>query len=72
MIKKLSKEIIDMRRNAGEGNQGQRPYKSFLKRNPSFKSIKHTPNNVNIDLGNVVSDCFCTYHQEKHSKRDYP
>jgi hypothetical protein len=31
MVKKLSNEIIDMKRSAGEGNQGQRPYKPFLK-----------------------------------------
>jgi hypothetical protein len=33
MVKKLSNEIIDMKRNASEGNQGQRPYKLFFKRN---------------------------------------
>jgi hypothetical protein len=31
MVKKLSNEIIDMKRSAGEGNQGQRPYNPFLK-----------------------------------------
>jgi hypothetical protein len=30
MIKKLSNEIIDMKRSAGEENQGQRPYKPFF------------------------------------------
>jgi hypothetical protein len=40
MVKKLSNDIIDMKRNAGKGNQGQRPYKPFFKRNPPFKSIK--------------------------------
>jgi hypothetical protein len=39
MIKKLSNEIIDMKRSVGEGNQGQRPYKPFFKRNPPFKVI---------------------------------
>jgi hypothetical protein len=37
MIKKLSNEIIDMKISAGKGNQGQRPYKPFFKRNPLFK-----------------------------------
>jgi hypothetical protein len=72
MVKKLSNEIIDMKRNAGEGNQGQRPYKPFFKRNPPFKAIEPPPANLNIDLGNVTSDSFCTYHQENHSKRDFP
>jgi hypothetical protein len=62
MVKKLSNEIIDMKRNEGEGNQGQRPYKTFFKRNLSFKSIETPPDNLNIDLGNVTSNSFCTYH----------
>jgi hypothetical protein len=33
MVKKLSNEIMDMKRNVGDGNQGQRPYKPFFKRN---------------------------------------
>jgi hypothetical protein len=72
MVKKLSNEIINMKRSAGEGNQGQRPYKTFFKRNPPFKSIEQHPANLNIDLGNVASDSFCTYHQENHSERDCP
>jgi hypothetical protein len=72
MVKKLSNEIIDMKRSAGEGNQGQRPYKPFFKINPPFKEIEPPPANLNIDLGNVASDSFCTYHQEKHSERDCP
>ena len=72
MIKKLSNEIIDMKISEGEGNQGQRPYKPFFKINPSFKAIEPPPSNLNIDLGNVASDSLFTYHQEKHSERDYP
>jgi hypothetical protein len=72
MVKKLSNEIIDMKRNVGEGNQGQRPYKPFFKRNQPFKAIEPPPANLNIDLGNVASDSFCTYHQENHSERECP
>jgi hypothetical protein len=72
MIKKLSNEIIDMKRSEGEGNQGQRPYKPFFKRNPPFKAIDPPQANLNIDLGNVASDSFCTYPQEKHFERDRP
>jgi hypothetical protein len=70
MFKKLSNDIIDMKRNEGEGNQRQRPYKPFFKRNGPFKEIEPPPGNLNIDLGNVVSDSFCTYHQENHSERE--
>jgi hypothetical protein len=72
MIKKLSNEIIDMKRSAGEGNSVHRPYKPFFKINPSFKEIEPPPCNLNIDLGNVAFDSFCTYHQDKNSKRDFP
>jgi hypothetical protein len=72
MVKKLLNKIIDMKRNAREGKQVQRPYKPFFKRNPSFKSIEPPPANLNIDLGNVASDSFCTYHQENHSERECP
>jgi hypothetical protein len=72
MVKKLSNKIIDMKRSAREGNQGQRPYNRFFKRNLPFKAIKPPPTNLNIDLGNVDSDSFCTYHQENQSERDYP
>jgi len=37
MVKKLSNEIIYMKGSTGEGNQGQRPYKPFFKRNHPFK-----------------------------------
>jgi hypothetical protein len=72
MVKKLSNKIIDMKRSAGEGNQGQSPYKPFFKINPPFKAIEPPPANLNIDLGNVASDFLCIYHQENHSERDYP
>jgi hypothetical protein len=72
MVKKLSNEIIDMKRNAWEGNQCQRTYKPFFKRNASFKAIEPPPANFNIDLGNVASESFCTYHQENHSEIDFP
>jgi hypothetical protein len=67
MVKNLSNEIIDMKRSVGEGNQGQRPYKPFFKRNPPLKSIEPPPTNLNIDLGNVTYAYFYTYHQENHS-----
>jgi hypothetical protein len=72
MVNKLSNEITDMKRSAGEGNQGQRPYKPFFKINPPFKAIEPTLTNLNIDLVNVASNSFCTYHQGKHSKRYFP
>jgi hypothetical protein len=61
-----------MKRSVGEGNQNQRPYKPLLKINPPFKAIEPLPSNLNVDLGNIASDSFYTYHQENCSKRDFP
>jgi hypothetical protein len=72
MIKKLSNEIVDMKRNAGEGTSNQRPYRPFFKIPPPYKAIEPPPTNLNIDLGDVASDSFCTYHQENHSEKDCP
>jgi hypothetical protein len=72
MIKKFSNKIIDMKISVGEGNQGPRPYKPFFKRNPPFKAIEPPPTNLNINLENVASNSFYTYHQEKNSERDWP
>jgi hypothetical protein len=70
--KKLSNEIVDMKRSVGEGNQNQIPYKTFFKRSPPFNTIEPPPTNLNIDLENIAYESFCTYHQEKHSERDFP
>jgi hypothetical protein len=72
MITKVLNEIVDMKRSVVEGNQVQRPYKPFFKRNPPVKVIEPPPTNLNINLGNVASDLFCTYHREKHSKKYCP
>jgi hypothetical protein len=69
MIKKLSNEIIDMKRSVEEGNQVQRPYKPFFKINMPFKAIEPPSANLDMDLGNVAPDSFFTYHQEKHLER---
>jgi hypothetical protein len=72
LVNKLSSEIIDVKRSAGEGNQGQNPYNPFFKINHPFKSIEIPPTYLNIDLGNVAFDYFCTNHQENHSERECP
>jgi hypothetical protein len=43
MTKKISNEIVDMKRSVGEGNQNKIPYKPFFKINPPFKPIEPPP-----------------------------
>jgi hypothetical protein len=54
MIKKLSNEIVDMKKNAREDTSNQRTYKPFFKRPPPLKSIEPPPTNLNINLGDVA------------------
>jgi hypothetical protein len=72
MVKKLSNEIVDMKRNEGEGTSNPRSYKPLFRKNPHFKALEPPPANLNIDLGEVASDSYCNYHQEHHSERDFP
>jgi len=72
MVKKLSNEIVDMKRNVGEGTSNPRHYKPFFKKPSLYKAIEPPPTNLNIDLGEVASDSFCNYHQEHHSEKDFP
>jgi hypothetical protein len=72
MVKKLSNEIVDMKRNVGEGTSIPSPYKPFFRKPPPFKAIEPPPANLNIDLGEVASDSYCNYHQEHHSEKDFP
>jgi hypothetical protein len=72
MIKKYSNEIVDMKRNEGEGTSNQRPYRPFFRNPPPYNAIKPIPLNMNIDLVYVALYSFFTYHQENHSEKDFP
>jgi len=48
MIKYLSNDIIDMKRNIGEGTSNQRPYKPFLRRPIPHRAIEPPPANLNL------------------------
>jgi hypothetical protein len=56
----------------GRETKAKGPISLSLKETLPFKAIEPPPANLNIDLGNVASDSFCTYHQENHSERDFP
>jgi hypothetical protein len=72
MVKKLSNEIIDMKRSAGKVTKARGPINIFSKEIHCSKRLNLPPSNLNIDLGNIAVDSFCTYHQEKQSKIDCP
>jgi hypothetical protein len=40
MVKKLSNEIVDMKRNVGEGTSNPRPYKPFFRKPSPYKAIE--------------------------------
>jgi hypothetical protein len=56
----------------GRETKDKGPISLSLKGTHHSKQLNLPQLNLNIDLGNVASDSFCTYHQENHSERDCP
>ena len=71
MFKKLSNNIVDLKRNAGEGMSNPRPYKYLFRKKSPYKSIEPTLANLNIKLGEVVSDSYFNYQQEHNLEKDF-
>jgi hypothetical protein len=51
MVNKLCKNIVDVKRNTGEGTSNPRTYKPFFRKNTPFKSLDPPLSNLNIYLG---------------------
>lgn len=73
MINKLNNEVIETKRNFGEGPSTQIPYKPYIIiPNHLVKAIELAPANFNFDLSQVSMEFFFSYHQENHSKKTCP
>jgi len=72
MVKKLSNDIVDMKRKVGEGMSNTRPYKLFFRKPSPYKSIEPSPTNLNINLGEVTYHSFWNYRQENYSEKYFP
>ena len=69
MMQKLSNRVIDLEKE----KEAQKSYKPYYKRredNNQSKPPPHSPASMN--LTEVGMDKFCTFHQQPHSKKNYP
>lgn len=73
-MKKLTNEIIDVKRNIGEVSSNHKPYRNFFRRLAQNKPLElpHPPANLNIKLDDITHDNFCTYHQANHIDKTCP
>lgn len=64
VIKQLANEIIDLKRNKGEG---KKPFKPFLKKRTDF--APQIPPTSGINLEYYAMENYCRTHHANHSKR---
>jgi hypothetical protein len=71
LVKKLSNEIVDLKKNSGEGTSNLRTFRPFYRK--AITSPKPPkPTNFNLNLEDVGMDNYYTYHHANHSKKTCP
>jgi len=71
LVKKISNEIVDLKKNSGEGISNKRNYKPYYKK-PITTSKPPELVNLNLNLEDVAMDNYCNYHHANHSKKTCP
>ena len=66
MIKKLTDEIIYLKKNNGEG---KKPFKPFIKRRTNIDTSPQIPPTFGINLEDYVMDNFCHTHHANHFEK---
>ena len=69
IIKKLTNEIIDLKKNKGEG---KKPFKPFLKNKTNTDSTHQIPPTSGINLDDYAMENYCCTHHANHSERTCP
>ena len=69
MMQKLSNRVIDLEKKK-EAHKQYNPYDKKRDDNSQPKSPPHSPSAMN--LTDVGMDNFCTFHQQPHSKKNFP
>jgi hypothetical protein len=72
VIKHLTIEIIDIKRNYGEITSTQCLHRPFFKKPIPPKHMEPPRTNLNIDMEGVAMENFCNYHQENHLEKTCP
>jgi len=71
LVKKLSNEVVDVKKNVGEGPSRTIPFHSFFKRNDNHPKPPKVPQ-LMLNTDTFGSDNFCSYHQQNHSEKKFP
>ena len=66
IIKQLTNEIIDLKKNKGEG---KKPFKPLLKKKTNMDTSPQIPPTLGINLEDYAIENYCRTDQENHSKR---
>ena len=69
IIKQLTNEIIDLKKNKGEGNK---PLQPFLKKKTNMDSSPQIPPSSGINLEAYSMENYCRTHHANHSKTTFP
>ena len=69
IIKKLTNEIIDLKKNKGEG---KKPFKMFLKNKTNTDSPSQITPTSGINLEDDAMENYCHMHHANHSERTCP
>ena len=69
MMQKLSNRIIDLEKEK-EAQKLYKPYHKKMEDNNQSQPPLHSPTSMN--LTEVGMDNFCSFHQQPHSKKNYP
>ena len=69
MIKQLTNEIIDLKKNKVEG---KKPFKPFFKKKTNTDTPPLIPPTLGINLEDYAMDNFCCTHHANHSERTCP
>ena len=67
VIKQLTNDIIDLKKNKGEG---KKPFKPFMKKMTDF--VPQLPPTLGINIEDYAMDNLCRTHHANHSHRTCP
>jgi hypothetical protein len=71
MVKKLSNEIMDLKKNVGEGSSKPQNFNIFFNK-PINLPQPPKPPYMAFNLDRLNNDKFCSYHQQNHPERTSP
>ena len=66
MIKQITNEIIDLKKNKGAG---KKPFKPFIKKRTNIDTPPQIPPTSGINLEDCDMDNFCRTHHANHSEK---